>query len=101
MEGNLRFKIVWATLTSGRNVLLCFTLYLRAISTYKPPGGLSSEGRFNGVFFALRVGEVYIWRGLFSEFYGMPTILLIFELLVDAMFLVISTPRRIQYYPYI
>ena len=42
MEGNLRFKIDWASLIVGRKftVLLCFTLYLKAISKYKPPGGL-------------------------------------------------------------
>ena len=28
------------------------------------------EGRFNGGLFALRVWGAYIWRGLFSEFYG-------------------------------
>ena len=57
MEGNLPF-------------LPC-TLYLRAISEYKlPGGGLHLEGRFNGGFFALRVSGAYIWRGLFSEFYG-------------------------------
>ena len=55
--------------------LLCFALYLRAISKYKPPGGLYLEGRFNGGFFALPVwglifGGAYTWRGLFSEFYG-------------------------------
>ena len=59
-------------------VLLCFTLYLRAISKYKPPGGLYLKGRFNGGFFALRVwglifGGAYTWRGLFSEFYGIST----------------------------
>ena len=34
MEGNLRFKIDWASLILGRKftVFLCFTLYLRAIS---------------------------------------------------------------------
>ena len=34
-----------------------------------PGGGLYSEGRFNGRFFALRFGGggAYIWRGLFSE----------------------------------
>ena len=40
----------------------CFlTLYLRAISKYKPPGDLFSEGRFNGgIFaFALRVWGAY------------------------------------------
>ena len=54
MEGNLRFKIDWASLIVGRKLLflLCFTLYLRTISKNKPPRG------------------AYIWRGLFSEFYG-------------------------------
>ena len=42
--------------------LLCFTLYLRAISKYKPPGGLYKEGRFNGRLFALEV-----WGGLYLE----------------------------------
>ena len=32
--------------------LLCFTLYLRAISKYKPLGSSYLEGRFNGGFFA-------------------------------------------------
>ena len=55
--------------------LLCFTLYLRAISKYKSPGayiwrGDLTEGflryRFGGLIF----GGAYTWRGLFSEFYG-------------------------------
>ena len=56
----------------GGYFLLCFTLYLRAIFKYKPPGGLylGGGGRFNGGFFALRVWGAYTWRGLFSEFYG-------------------------------
>ena len=63
LEGNLPF-------------LLCFTLYLRAISEYKPPGGLLWRGdltdgfllyKFGGLIF----GGAYKWRGLFSEFYGM------------------------------
>ena len=36
-------------------------------SKYKPPGGLYLEGRFNGGFFALRVWEAYIWRGLYKN----------------------------------
>ena len=70
MEGNLHFKIDWASLIVGRNVLflLCFTLYLRAISKYKLPGGLYLEGQFNRGFFALQVWGAHIWRGLFSEF---------------------------------
>ena len=77
MEGNLRFKIDLASLIVGRKftIFALFFLYLRAISKYKPPGGLYLEGRFNGGFFALRVwglifGGAYTRRGLFSEFYG-------------------------------
>ena len=68
-EGNLRFKIGWATLQWKGNLpfLLCFTLYSGANSKYKPPGGLFSEGRFNGGFFALRFWGAYIWRGLYME----------------------------------
>ena len=58
LEGNLPF-------------LLCFTLYLRAIFKYKPPGvgegGLYLEGRSNRGFFALRVWRPYIWMGLYME----------------------------------
>ena len=50
--------------------LFCFTLYLRAIFQVQTPGGLYLEGRFNGGLFALPVWGAYIWRGLFSEFYG-------------------------------
>ena len=68
----MRFKIDWAGLILGRKftVFLSFTLYLGANSKYKPPGGLYLEGRFNGGLFALRVWGAYIWRGLFSAFYG-------------------------------
>ena len=42
MDGNLRFKINWASHLVGRKFtgpfLLCFTLYLSAISKYKPLG---------------------------------------------------------------
>ena len=55
MEGNLRFQIDWASLILGRKftIFCCFTLYLRAISKYKPPppGG----------------GGAYIWRGDLTE----------------------------------
>ena len=48
-------------------VLLCIRGQIPSTS---PPGGLCSEGRFNGGFFALLVWEAYNWRGLISEFYG-------------------------------
>ena len=47
MEGNLRLKIDWPSLIPGRKftVFLCCTLlYLRAISKYKPSGGLIFGG---------------------------------------------------------
>ena len=68
MEGNLRFKINWASIIVGRKfTIFVLPLYLREISKYKPPGGLYSEGRLNGRFFALRVWGTYIWRGLYME----------------------------------
>ena len=61
MEGNLRFKIDWASLIGNLLFLLCFTLYLRAISKYKPPGGLYLEGLFNGGFFCITsLGGLYL-----------------------------------------
>ena len=46
MEENLRFKIDWASLQLEGNLpfLLCFTLHLRAISKYKPPGAYIRRG---------------------------------------------------------
>ena len=51
MERNLRFKIDRAGLIVRRILpfLLCFTLYLRAISNYKPLGGLCMEGLIFGI----------------------------------------------------
>ena len=56
---------------------LFYFVHSRANSKYKPPGDLYSEGRFNGgfilrtIFFFFGGGEgAYIWRGVFSEFYG-------------------------------
>ena len=57
-------------------VPLCFTLYLRAISKYKPPGGAYiwrgdlTEGFLRYEFGGLIFGGAYTCRGLFSEFYG-------------------------------
>ena len=44
--GKFVFQNDWAGLIVGRKftVLLCVTLYLRAISKYKPPEGLYLEG---------------------------------------------------------
>ena len=64
---------------SGKEIChFCFVLLsIRGqIPSTSPPGGLYSEGRFNGGIFVLQVwglifGGAYTWRGLFSEFYGM------------------------------
>ena len=67
----MRFKIDWASLIvrSKFTVLLCFTLYVRAIFPVQAPGGLILilEGRFNGGFFVLPVWGAYFWGGLFLE----------------------------------
>ena len=54
MEGNLHFKIDWASLILGRKltIFLSFTLYSRAIFKYKP-----LEGAWGA----------YIWRGNLTE----------------------------------
>ena len=55
----MRFKIDWAGLIVGSKftVSLCFTLYLRAISKYKPGGGggayIGRGDSLNGGLFAL------------------------------------------------
>ena len=63
---------------SGKEIYhFCFVLLcIRGqIPSTSPSGGLYSEGRFNGGFFALQfcwayIWRAYTWRGLFSEFYG-------------------------------
>ena len=48
-----------------------FALFtLRAISKYKPPGALIWEGDLTEGILRYEVWKAYIWRGLFSEFYG-------------------------------
>ena len=66
MEGNL---IDWTSLIVGRKftVLLCFTLYLREISNYKPLGGLYLEGLIQRRVFCEFGGGGYNWRGLHME----------------------------------
>ena len=80
MEGNWHFERAWTSLIAGSKFTV-FALSLRALfSKYKPPGGLYLERPFNRGFFPLRVWELifggaYTWRGLFLEFYGISTML--------------------------
>ena len=74
-EGNLRFKIDWASFIVGRKVTVFALFYFvyKDSSKYKPPppggeggGGvrLYLEGRFNRGSFALRV---WGWGGPFNR----------------------------------
>ena len=69
-EGNLRFKIDWASLIVGSKFTV-FTLFYFVFEgnfpSKSPWGGLYLEGRFYGGFFALPVWGAYIWRGLYTE----------------------------------
>ena len=77
-EGNLLFKIDWASLIVGSKFIVLALFYFvfegNFLST-SPQGAYIWRGDFTGVFFALPVcghkfGGAYTWRGLFSEFYG-------------------------------
>ena len=70
-------EIDWASHIVGRKftVFVLFYFVFECKCKYKPQGGISLEGRFNGGFFALRVWGLlfegaYTPRGSFSEFYG-------------------------------
>ena len=56
MEGNLRFKIDWASFIVGRKFTVFALFYFV----------------FEGNFQVQDPRGAYIWRSLFSEFYGIP-----------------------------
>ena len=54
-EGNLSFKIDWASLIVGSKFIVLALYYFVFEGNFlsdKPPGGLYLEGRFNGGLFA-------------------------------------------------
>ena len=69
MEGNLHFKIDWASL-KVESKFIVFALSYFAFEGNFP--STSPQGRDNVTdgFLALPVWGAYIWRGLFSEFYS-------------------------------
>ena len=86
----MRFKVDRASLIVGSNLslLLCFTLYLRAISPPPPPGAYNwrgdlTEGCLRYEFRGLIFGGAYTRRGLFSEFHG---ILIFFSKAIQGIF---------------
>ena len=59
----MRLKIDWASFILGTKftVFLCFNLHLRAISKYKPPGGLTFGGAIQRrVFCVTSLGGLYM-----------------------------------------
>ena len=71
MEGNLRYKIDWASLIVERKftVFALFYFLFEGIFQEQTPGGGAyiCRGDLTEVFFALRVWGAYIWRGLYTE----------------------------------
>ena len=63
MEGNLRFKIDWATLIVGRKfaILALFYFVFEGNLQVQAPGGLYLEGLCNGGVFCLTtLGGLYL-----------------------------------------
>ena len=74
-ERNLRLKIDWAShiLFLKFTVFLCFTLYLRTISKYKPPGAYIwrddlTEGFLRYEFWGLIFGGTYFRNSTVGRF---------------------------------
>jgi len=70
-EGNLRFKIDWASLLSEGNLpfLLCFTLLEGNFQVQAPRGAYIWRGDLTGVFkFALRIGGLIFGGAYFRNF---------------------------------
>lgn len=68
-EGNLHFKINWASLIV--TIFALFYFVFGAIFHIQAPKGLYLEGRFNKGFFCVTTLGAYLWtwRGLLLEFY--------------------------------
>ena len=77
-EGNLRFKIDWASLIVGRKFTVFALFYFVFEGNFpstSPRGayiwrGDLTEGFLRYQFGGLIFGGAYTWRGLFSEFYS-------------------------------
>ena len=80
MEENLRYKIDWASLIVGSKftvLALFYFVFEGNFPSTSPRGayiwrGDLTEGFSRYRFGGLILGGAYTWRGLFSEFYGIP-----------------------------
>ena len=82
MEGNLRLKIDWARLLVGRKFTLVLLCIWGQFSNFKPPGAYIFRGGLTEDFLHYRFGGAYIWRGLFSEFYGIIIIIVMMMMMM-------------------
>ena len=75
-EGNLRFKIDWASLIVGSKFTVFALFYFVFEGNFQvqaPVWRGDLAGSFLRYEFGGRMfGGAYTWRGLFSEFYGIP-----------------------------
>ena len=81
-EGNLRFKLYWASLIVGRKFTVFALFYFVFAGNFQVQAlplegggdyiwkGDLTEGFLRYEFGGLIFGGAYSWRGLFSEFYG-------------------------------
>ena len=77
-EGNLRFKIDWASCIVGSKFIIFVLLYFvfeGNFSSTSPWGAYIWRGDLTEGFLCYRLrglifGGAYTWRGLFSEFYS-------------------------------
>ena len=73
MEGILRFKIDWASLIVGRKFTVFALFYFVFEGNFQvqaPRGAYIWRGDLTEGFLRYELGGAYIWRSLFSEFYG-------------------------------
>ena len=71
-EGNLRFKVDWASHIVGSKFTvfaLFYVVFEGNFQKYKPPGDLYLEGRFSGGFFALPGWGAYFRNSTVFCFY--------------------------------
>ena len=93
MEGNLRFKIDWASLIVGMKftVFSLFCFVFEGNFQVQAPGGAYirrgdlTEGFLHYKFGWLIFGGAYTWRGLFSGFYGMLMFTLMLMLMLASL----------------
>ena len=69
----MRFKINWASLIAGRKFMVFALFYFVFESNFQvqaPQAAYIWRGNLTEGFLHYEFGGPYIWRGLFSEFYG-------------------------------